>query len=175
MRTNLAGSAKKRAASLHLEIDAQVGARYVEYLREHLLAAHRLGAPGLRELSVAIVGARKMGELHDTYLKIPEPTDVLTFELEHGRNGKVMSGEVVVCLPVAREMARVNRRAVREELLLYALHGMLHLGGFDDRTRKGYAAMHAMEDEILIRLGVGPVFQASSKSTAGSPPRRGAR
>jgi hypothetical protein len=44
-------------------------------------------------------------------------------------------------------------------LLLYGLHGMLHLCGFDDRTERAFRAMHAKEDEILTRLGVGPVFR----------------
>jgi probable rRNA maturation factor len=43
--------------------------------------------------------------------------------------------------------------------LLYSLHGMLHLCGFDDRTEPDFRRMHQTEDEILTRLGVGPVFQ----------------
>ena len=38
------------------------------------------------------------------------------------------------------------------------MHGVLHLIGFDDRTAAGYRKMHRKEDEILTRLGVGPVF-----------------
>ena len=52
-------------------------------------------------------------------------------------------------------------------LLLYALHGMLHLCGFDDRTAAGFKRMHGTEDRILTRLGVGPVF-----APAGKPARR---
>jgi hypothetical protein len=52
---------------------------------------------------------------------------------------------------------------VERELLLYALHGMLHLAGFDDRTARGFATMHRTEDDILTRLGVGPVFSAPGK------------
>ena len=48
--------------------------------------------------------------------------------------------------------------AVRKEVLLYALHGMLHLCGFDDRTAKDFAVMHEREDDILKKLGVGRVF-----------------
>jgi ssRNA-specific RNase YbeY (16S rRNA maturation enzyme) len=42
---------------------------------------------------------------------------------------------------------------------------MLHLCGFDDRTDRAFAAMHQKEDQILTRLGVGPIF---SKSHAGN-------
>jgi probable rRNA maturation factor len=150
---------------LDLSIDARTGARYSDYLREHLIAAHRVLSPALRELSLAIVPGGKMAEVHETFLNVPEPTDVLTFELERS-GGKVISGEVVICLSVARAVARANGRPVREELLLYALHGMLHLCGFDDKTRRGYTAMHAREDAILIGLGVGAVFQTPTKSNA---------
>jgi ssRNA-specific RNase YbeY (16S rRNA maturation enzyme) len=46
----------------------------------------------------------------------------------------------------------------RMELLLYALHGMLHLSGFDDRTDRDFALMHRTEDSILESLGFAPVF-----------------
>jgi probable rRNA maturation factor len=122
------------------------------------MAAHALLAPALRELSVALVGDKRMAELHLRFLNIPGPTDVLTFPLEFDRRGKIIGGEVVVCVPEARRQCRENRVKLREELLLYSLHGMLHLCGFDDRTKRGFERMHSTEDDILARLGVGPVF-----------------
>lgn len=101
-----------------------------------------------------------MSKLHQQFLNVPGPTDVLTFELDHDTKGRVISGEVIVCLPEAARQAKKNNSTVQKELLLYALHGMLHLSGFDDRTARGYRAMHRKEDQILTRLGVGPVFSA---------------
>ncbi len=43
-------------------------------------------------------------------------------------------------------------------MLLYAVHGLLHLCGYDDRTPAGFRRMHRKEDDLLARLGVGPVF-----------------
>ena len=60
--------------------------------------------------------------------------------------------------PRARRRARAEGVPVERELLLYALHGMLHLAGFDDRTDRDFAAMHRTEDDILTRIGVGAVF-----------------
>jgi len=78
--------------------------------------------------------------------------------LEHDARGRVVAGEVVVCVPYAvREAARRGVEA-RKEVLLYALHGMLHLCGFDDRTQRDFVRMHQREDDILKRLGVGAVF-----------------
>jgi hypothetical protein len=66
---------------------------------------------------------------------------------------------VVICVSVGRRAAVARGIPIAHELLLYALHGMLHLCGFDDRTGRAFRAMHAKEDEILTRLGVGPVFR----------------
>ena len=106
---------------------------------------------------------RRMSELHERFLHISGPTDVLTFELDHNARGKVISGEVIICLPQAKRQAQLRKIPLQDaELLLYALHGMLHLCGFDDRTESGYRHMHRTEDRILSQLGIGPVFSGSS-------------
>jgi probable rRNA maturation factor len=133
------------------------------YLRRHLQAAHALLRPALKELSLALVGDRKMAALHQQFLGIPGPTDVLTFPLELDKKKRPITGEVVICVPEARRQYRQRRPDVtmlRKELLLYALHGMLHLCGFDDRTESDFHQMHQREDEILSQLGVGTVFKA---------------
>ena len=146
------------ATAMRLDITANVGRVFVSFLRRQLRQARPFLRGPLAELSVAIVGNRRMAELHDQFMSIPEPTDVLTFELEHDSRGRVTSGEVVICLPVARQKAQELRHEVRIELLLYAIHGMLHLCGFDDKNEKDFKKMHAMEDRILTELGFGPVF-----------------
>ncbi len=103
-----------------------------------------------------------MSDLHQQFLNIPGPTDVLTFPLETNKKGQPISGEIVICVPEARRRCKENGVELRQELLLYALHGLLHLCGFDDRTDRQFQRMHRMEDQILTRLGVGPVFAAIS-------------
>ena len=145
------------------------------FLRRYLPRARRLLRGPLAEMSVALVGDRRMGVLHERFMGIAGPTDVLTFELEHDARGRVVAGEVVVCVPYAvREAARRGVEA-RKEVLLYALHGMLHLCGFDDRTDRDFAIMHRREDEILKRLGVGIVFARgkAEKGTLGAAAKRG--
>ena len=155
----------------------RTGTRYVPFLRRHLLAAHDILRPPLHELSVAVVGDRRMAALHEQFLGIPGPTDVLTFPMEEDRRGRISSGEVVICVPEARRQAKRNGVGVERELLLYALHGMLHLCGYDDRTAAAFRTMHATEDRILTQLGVGPVFNRgpSSAPAASKAPRLGAR
>jgi probable rRNA maturation factor len=143
---------------LKLQIHAAVGRGYVRFLRAQLTAAHGILNPPLQQLSLALVDSREMRRLHAKFLGNASVTDVLTFPLEMDGKGRAQSGEVIICPAVAGHEARRRKTGVREELLLYALHGMLHLCGFDDRTAAGFKAMHAKEDEILTKLGVGGVF-----------------
>jgi len=149
---------RTKKAGLKLSIMAAEGATHVAYLRKHLLAAWPLIENAPAELSVALVGDGRMSQLHETFLKVKGPTDVLTFELDHDADGHCTGGEVIVCVPEARRRAEELKIDVADELLLYALHGLLHLSGFDDRTPSDYRAMHSKEDEILKQLGVGTLF-----------------
>ena len=146
-------------SSLELSFSARAAGQYVPYLRRILRAAHALLRSPLRELSVALVGDSAMSALHKRFMNDASPTDVLTFPLELDARSRPVAGEVVVCVPEARRRAKEFGNSLDKELLLYALHGMLHLCGFDDRTARAFARMHRMEDTILSRLGVGPVFR----------------
>ena len=127
-------------------------------LRRQMYRAHKILRSPLKEISLAIVPAKRMAALHKQFLNEPGPTDVLTFELEHDRRGRVIAGEIIICSTVAKARARSLGHPAAHELLLYAIHGLLHLSGFDDKNASAFATMHAKEDEILTRLGVGSVF-----------------
>ena len=153
--------------SMEIEIDCPVGGEHAAFLREKLAAVAELldGRPDL--LSVAVVGDAMMSDLHRRFLNVDGPTDVLTFE--HARDeddGRVTEGEVVVCLDEAARQCEGRSHGVREELLLYCVHGLLHLSGYDDSTPPGHAAMHAREDELLRAVGVGAVFTNGSRNKA---------
>ena len=110
-------------------------------------------------LSVVLVDDRTMSGLHRRYLGLPGPTDVLSFDLGEGAGGD-LEGEIIVSVDTAAREARRRGHAAADEVLLYALHGLLHLLGYDDHTASDARRMHAREDELLTQLGVGPVYQA---------------
>ena len=99
-----------------------------------------------------------MSKLHERFMAISGPTDVLTFPLELDKKGLAISGEIVICVPEARRRAPEQGNSIPNELLLYAVHGLLHLCGHDDRTAREFEIMHRIEDDLLCKLGVGPVF-----------------
>src|SRR5437762_3406453 len=138
---------------MHLHIHAVQARSHEAYLRRYLHQANLLVPIPLRELSIALVNDATMSRLHLQHMNIPRPTDVLTFPLDEH------SGEIVICVPEARRRCKTSGIPLQNELLLYAIHGMLHLCGFDDRTESGFKKMHRKEDEILTKLGVGRVFE----------------
>jgi rRNA maturation RNase YbeY len=149
---------RRAAIALMLSIHADLGERYVPFLRNSLRKVHSIFPTALTDLSLALVNDKRMGELHQEFMNLPGPTDVLTFPLDTNPNGQATCGEIVICVPYALRSARREGVPVQNELLLYAIHGILHLAGLDDRTAAQYKRMHRIEDDILASLGVGPVF-----------------
>jgi probable rRNA maturation factor len=156
----------QRVHEFELSIHAATGKRYVPFLRKYLRAAHQLLDSALADLSLALVGDARMSLLHKEFMRIEGPTDVLTFPLEFDAAGREISGEIVICVPEAARQAKIRGTRVDCELLLYAIHGMLHLSGFDDRTATAFQRMHRKEDEILVRLGLGSVFKTDMDQAA---------
>ncbi|MEP0847258.1 MAG: rRNA maturation RNase YbeY [Phycisphaerae bacterium] len=115
------------------------------------------------ELAIVVVGRRAMARLHERHRGQRSATDVLTFDLGTDRRRRLIEGDIVVCADVAARRARGgagarSRRALRAELALYVVHGVLHLAGYDDHDPAGFRRMHAREDALLAELGLGRVF-----------------
>jgi probable rRNA maturation factor len=112
-------------------------------------------------LSVALVNDATMTDLHQRYMGIAETTDVLTFDLSEPGSAAV-DGEIIICADVAARESASRSHAFADEVLLYAVHGCLHLLGYDDMTDDAAARMHAREDELLTTLGIGPVYRRAA-------------
>jgi probable rRNA maturation factor len=99
------------------------------------------------EISIAIVDDPTIARLHQQFLDDPEPTDVLSFVLE--QSTQRLEGEVVVSADTARAYAVKHKSTPDVELLLYVIHGTLHLVGYDDATPRHRAAMRQNERKYL--------------------------
>jgi len=111
------------------------------------------GRPELT-LSVVFVSDAELARLHAEHLGDPSPTDVMAFDL--GAEGGGPAGEVYVSVERARAVARERDLAPEAELLLYVVHGCLHLCGHDDHAPRARARMRAAERAVLARLGAPP-------------------
>ena len=103
-------------------------------------------------ISVAVVDDPTIRGLNRQYLSHDEATDVLSFELE--RSERLLEAEVVVSADTAQRAASRFGWSAADELLLYVIHGMLHLVGYDDRTPEERAEMRVRERACLARLGL---------------------
>jgi probable rRNA maturation factor len=100
-----------------------------ERLLADLAARYRLAAP---EVTLAFVGERAIRTLNRKWMKKDKPTDVLSFPLgEKAADGRFYLGDIVVAVPVAARQARAKGHALERELRLLAIHGFLHLLGYD--------------------------------------------
>ncbi len=83
-----------------------------------------------------------MARVHGDFLGDPTETDVITFPY----------GEILVCPAVARDRAKEMRVNLDDEVLLYALHGLLHLAGYDDTTPKLAKEMAVAQEKLLATV-----------------------
>ena len=103
-------------------------------------------------VDVAVVDDLSMRQLNSQYLQHDWPTDVLSFVLE--REASSLEGQIVVSVETAvRESPRFGWSS-DEELLLYVVHGALHLVGLNDKTAKETVQMRAAETRYLKQLGI---------------------
>src|SRR5262249_26875365 len=103
------------------------------------------------KISLAFVDNETIHGLNKRFLDHDEPTDVITFPLS-GPGAKKLEGEIVIGVEVALEQAAERGHAVEEELCLYAIHGILHLVGYDDIKPKDAAEMRKKERQYLQAL-----------------------
>ncbi|MEY4831797.1 MAG: hypothetical protein RL527_10 [Planctomycetota bacterium] len=107
-------------------------------------------------VTVEIVDDHRMAALHERFSNVPGTTDVLTFP-SSGPDEPV-EVDIAICIDEAARQSMARGHELRRELLLYALHGVLHCTGFDDRTPDDHARMHAEEDRILQAIGLDAVY-----------------
>jgi len=112
-------------------------------------------------ISVAIVDDERMAEINQTYLAHSGTTDVISFDLRDA-DVPCVDGELILSLDTAGREAQLRNHSVEAELMLYAVHGTLHLLGYLDRDPADAKKMHAVEDEILAEMGMGRVYVDSS-------------
>jgi probable rRNA maturation factor len=136
MKTSLTWSNRQRVVRL----DLPKIRRIVEVaLPLCLKKPGKKGAALPLEVEITLLGEAAIAKVHGEFLDDPTPTDVITFE----------HGEILIGVPIAAANARKFRHPVGHEVALCAIHGLLHLLGYDDLTEKERVIMHARQEEIL--------------------------
>jgi probable rRNA maturation factor len=148
------------ATRLHIVVLAPDGARRPAGLAKWLGGVAPRAARG--ELAVALVSDRRMRTLNRTFRGVDRVTDVLSFPAFAGASlpagsmaasapasGSVMLGDIVIATGVAARQAAAAGHALGTELRVLALHGLLHLLGYDHEADGG--AMARLERRLRRR------------------------
>ena len=104
------------------------------------------------EASVLIVNDSRIRELNRQYRSIDSPTDVLAFAMGEGDFVDLhpqLLGDVVISADAALRQAEKAGHSLAEELGLLAIHGTLHLLGYEDETPSGRARMRRLAHKYL--------------------------
>ena len=105
------------------------------------------------KVTIAFVNNEHIHRLNKQFLNHDEPTDVLSFPYS-APAAKTLEGEVVIGYDIAKEYATDRGHEWYVELLLYVIHGCLHLCGQDDLTDRSEEKMRDKEREYLAKLGL---------------------
>lgn len=105
----------------------------------------------LEEVDVAVVRRQEIAALNHEYLGRRGATDVLSFDLTDESDAGLRC-QVVVCGDVAARQGPRHGVSAQCELLLYVLHGLLHVLGYDDQTAAAADRMHRRQQELRDAL-----------------------
>jgi probable rRNA maturation factor len=136
--------------------DGQLEVVLLDRQRKRRLGASRLrrvltdAARALRvqgEVALVLTGDRAVRTLNARYRGKDKPTDVLSFP---GPGGEVGLGDIVISVETAARNAKEYGRTLPQELDILALHGFLHVLGYDHETDDG--TMDRLEKRLRRRL-----------------------
>ena len=110
---------------------------FSQQLIPSVLSVSRADLP--EEILVVLVSDRKISAIHQQFMGIADPTDVITFQ----------HGEIVVSVETAARQAIEYETDLLHELRLYIAHGLLHLAGYDDHSEDGFREMAKLQNELV--------------------------
>lgn len=132
-------------------------------------------------LSILLVDGASMRSLNNRYLRHARVTDVLAFSqprprvhLKDAAASKALQraevdflGDIALCLPTIRTQAKEYGHSFEEELHYCLCHGILHLIGYEDKTRNEFKKMHRKQRLILNRVAAPKAARATKGPASG--------
>ncbi|WP_033544108.1 rRNA maturation RNase YbeY [Planococcus sp. CAU13] len=133
---------------------------FVEKILQHAAVEENIGEA---EVSVSFVSNEMIREINREYRGKDQPTDVISFAMEEAGAGEVMIqgvdeprvlGDIIISLDRTREQAADYGHSFERELGFLAVHGFLHLLGYDHMEEEDEKEMFAKQEAILKSLGI---------------------
>jgi probable rRNA maturation factor len=127
-------------------------------------AAGEEGISGEVEVSVTFMSDDEITKVNAEYRGIDKPTDVISFALEEMSEGEVAIvaeqgipvalGDIIISVETAERQAEEYGHDLNREIGFLALHGFLHLLGYDHLTKEDEVKMFGRQKEILHSYGL---------------------
>lgn len=146
------------AVSIEIANESGVAVDEASIVSAARFALDRMNVSKLAELSVLLVELDVMADLHERWMDLPGPTDVMAFpmdELDSARrpdaseSGPALLGDIVLCPAFAKDQARTAGHSLIDELHLLTVHGVLHLLGYDHAEPAEEREMFTLQKRIL--------------------------
>jgi probable rRNA maturation factor len=125
-------------------------------------AAEMTGAEASKEIAVMLCDDAAMRELNGRWRGRPEPTNVLSFPAAHGSE---TLGDIAIAYETTAREAETEGKPFADHLAHLAVHGFLHLLGYDHQSDAEAAAMEVLEVAILARLNVPDPYGSDRAAT----------
>ncbi|HEY1571568.1 MAG TPA: rRNA maturation RNase YbeY [Pseudonocardiaceae bacterium] len=143
--------------SIEIANESGVGVDETSIVAAARFALDRMGVSPLAELSVLLVELDAMSALHEQWMDLEGPTDVMAFpmdELDTARPdaadaGPALLGDIVLCPAFAKDQAKTAGHSLLDELHLLTVHGVLHLLGYDHAEAAEEREMFTLQKRIL--------------------------
>ena len=115
------------------------------------------------ELAIVLTNDSAIRKLNRTWRGKNEPTNVLAFPADQHGGPHRLLGDVVIAYETLAREARAERKPFDHHLAHLAVHGFLHLCGYDHETDRQAAAMERLETAILARLEIPDPYIARAR------------
>lgn len=127
-------------------------------LKEFLVNVSKDEKLGNVIFNVIIVDNKKIREINRDYRNIDRETDVISFALEDDKSFNTtevrMLGDIYISIDRVRSQAEEYGHSFKRELYFLAIHGLLHLLGYDHMKKEDEEVMFAKQEEVLNRYGI---------------------
>ncbi|MGC8742503.1 MAG: rRNA maturation RNase YbeY [Verrucomicrobiia bacterium] len=114
------------------------------------------------DLAIFLVNPKTIEKINKQFLNHDGVTDVISFDYSdypeintlsnQRKTDSYLYGEIYICPHVAEEQSRQFNTTTEEEIVRYAIHGILHLKGYDDLTSIELKKMRKMENKVISQL-----------------------
>ncbi len=131
------------------QVDVPIDARRLQAAVRAVLAGEQVSQA---RIGIAVVDNPKIHDVNRRFLQHDCPTDVISFVLND--EGEPLEGDLMVSAEMAATVAADYDWPADDELLLYVIHGTLHLVGYDDQCEADRREMRARETHYLNALGI---------------------